>query len=118
MPAPLEQTRDDCVISIKLGFDIGLGLPAATTIIYVLHVHPSRTGDLVVPEKFRIEPNLPVEEYLDGFGNRCGRLNAPVGNVRLLNETVIRDSGEPDAWVPNEPQNDVTSLPLETLTFV
>ena len=118
MPAAVEQKGSGRVILIKLGYDIALGLPGATTIVYVLHVHPSRAGDLVVPEKFRIEPSLPVEEYLDGFGNRCGRVNAPSGNIRFLNEAVIRDSGEPDPCVPTEPQNDVTCLPLETLTFV
>ena len=106
------------MILIKLGYDIAMGLPAATTVIYVLRVHPSRTADLVTPENFRIEPSLPVEEYLDGFGNRCGRVNAPVGNIRFLSEAVIRDSGELDPCVPSEPQNDVTSLPLETLAFV
>jgi transglutaminase-like putative cysteine protease len=106
------------VILIKLGYDIALGLPAATTVIYVLRVHPSRTPDLVAPENFRIEPSLPVEEYLDGFGNLCGRVNAPVGNIRFLSEAVIRNSGELDPCVPSEPQNDVTSLPLETLAFV
>jgi transglutaminase-like putative cysteine protease len=118
MPAPVQQKVSDRVMLIKFGYDIALGLPAATTVVYVLHIHPSRTGDLVVPEKFRIEPSLPVEEYLDGFGNRCGRVNAPVGNIRFLNEAVVRDSGELDPCVPTEPQNDVTSLPLETLTFV
>ena len=106
------------MILIKLGYDIALGLPAATTVIYVLRVHPSRTPDLVAPENFRIEPSLPVEEYLDGFGNLCGRVNAPVGNIRFLSEAVIRNSGELDPCVPSEPQNDVTSLPLETLAFV
>src|SRR6516165_3132889 len=111
MPAAVEQKGSGRVILIKLGYDIALGLPGATTIVYVLHVYPSRAGDLVVPEKFRIEPSLPVEEYLDGFGNRCGRVNAPSGNIRFFNEAVIRDSGEPDPCVPTEPQNDVTCLP-------
>ena len=106
------------MISIKLGYDIALGLPVATTIVYVLHVHPSRTPDLVTSENFRIEPSLPAEEYLDGFGNRCGRVNAPMGSIRFLNDAVIRDSGLPDPCVPTECQNDVTSLPLETLAFV
>ena len=103
---------------IKLGYDIALGLPAATTIVCVLRIHPSRTKDLVTPENFRIEPSLPVEEYLDGFGNRCGRVNAPVGNIRFLTEAVIQDSGELDPCAFTEAQNEVTSLPLETLTFV
>jgi hypothetical protein len=93
----LDQKESDSVIFIKLGYDIALGLPAATTIVYVLHIHPSRTSDLVTPENFRIEPGLPVEEYLDGFGNRCGRVNAPAGNIRFLSEAVIRDSGELDS---------------------
>jgi transglutaminase-like putative cysteine protease len=118
MHAALEQKASKRVILIKLGYDIALGLPAATTIIYVLHIHPSRTSDLVTLENFRIEPRLPVEEYLDGFGNRCGRVNAPAGTVRFISEAVIRDSGELDPCVPSEPQNDVTSLPLETLAFV
>ena len=118
MHAALEQKASKSVILIKLGYDIAFGLPAATTIVYVLHIHPSRTADLVTPESFRIEPGLPVEEYFDGFGNRCGRVNAPAGNIRLLNEAVIRDSGELDPCVPTESQNDVTSLPLETLAFV
>ncbi|HYZ74246.1 MAG TPA: transglutaminase family protein [Chthoniobacterales bacterium] len=118
MHAPLEQKTSERVILIKLGYDITFGLPTATTIVYVLHIHPSRTADLVTPESFRIEPSLPVEEYFDGFGNRCGRVNAPPGNIRLLNEAVIRDSGELDPCVPTERQNDVTSLPLETLAFV
>jgi transglutaminase-like putative cysteine protease len=106
------------VISIKIGYNIALGLKAPTAIIYVLHVHPSRTSDLVIPERFRIEPSLPMDEYIDGFGNRCGRVNAPAGTVRFLNDAVIRDPGELDVFVPDEIQHEVTSLPLDTLAFV
>jgi transglutaminase-like putative cysteine protease len=118
MFAPMGRKGPDSVISIKLGYNIALGLSAPTAVIYVLHVHPSRTSDLVTPETFRIEPNLPVEEYFDGYGNRCGRVNAPAGIIRFLNDTIIRDSGEPDPYVPDAIQPDVTSLPLDTLAFV
>jgi transglutaminase-like putative cysteine protease len=118
MSAPMGRKGRDSVISIKLGYNIALGLSAPTAVIYVLHVHSSRTADLVTPETFRIEPSLRVEEYFDGFGNRCGRVNAPAGIIRFLNDTVIRDSGEPDPSVPNASQHDVTSLPLDTLAFI
>ena len=52
---------------------------------------------LVRPENFRIEPALPVEDYFDGFGNHCGRVDAPAGVIRFLNDAVIRDPGELDA---------------------
>ena len=68
---------------IRIGYDIALRLPAPTTVVYVLHVHPSRKGDLVKAENFRTEPRLPVEEYVDEFGNHCGRVNAPMGIIRF-----------------------------------
>jgi len=118
MPAPLGRKESHRVISIKIGYNIALGLKAPTAIIYVLHVHPSRASDLVTPERFRIEPSLPMDEYIDGFGNRCGRVNAPAGTIRFLNEAIIRDPGELDVFVPDEIQHEVTSLPLGTLAFV
>ena len=106
------------MIRIKIGYDIALGLPAPTAIVFVLHVHPSRTADLEAPENFRVEPFLPVEHYVDGFGNSCGRVNAPAGIIRFRNEAVINDSGEPDVYAPEAQQPEVTSMPVETLSFV
>jgi hypothetical protein len=103
---------------IKIGYDIALRLACPTAVLCVLHVHPSRKGDLVGPEDFRIEPALPVEDYLDSFGNHCGRVNAPAGVIRFLNDAVIRDPGELDAYAPEAPQLDVRQMPVETLLFV
>jgi hypothetical protein len=64
-------------------------------------VHPSRESTLLEAEDLRIEPELEVENYLDAFGNRFSRLQAPAGIVRLLNQAIIHDTGEPDAYAPN-----------------
>ena len=103
---------------IKVGYDITVRLFAPTAVIYLLRVHRSRGGDLVVPENFRTEPELPVDEYWDKFGNLCGRLNSPAGDVRFLNEAVVRDNGELDAYAPEAAQHDVQELPVETLLFL
>lgn len=103
---------------IKIGYDIALRLPFPTAVIYVLHVHPSRAEDLERPENFLIEPELPIEEYLDGFGNHCGRVNPSAGVVRFLNDAIIRDPGELDVYAPEAAQHDVRQLPLETLLFI
>jgi hypothetical protein len=84
----------------------------------VLRVHPSRKGNLLKPENFHTEPELPIEEYLDGFGNLCGRVNAPTGVLRFLNEAIIRDPGTIDAYAPDALQHDIRELPPETLSFV
>jgi hypothetical protein len=65
-----------------------------------------------------IEPALPVEDYFDGFGNHCSRVNASAGVIRFLNDALIRDPGELDAYAPEAPQLDVRETPVETLSFL
>jgi transglutaminase-like putative cysteine protease len=105
---------------IKIGFDIELNVASPMALIYLLQVHPSRRDDLLQPEVVGISPWLQTDEYLDAFGNLCGRVNAPAGtsSVRFRSESVIRDSGLPDpidlyAW-----QHDPTALPPATLQFL
>jgi transglutaminase-like putative cysteine protease len=103
---------------IRIGYDIALRLSNPTAVIYVLRLHPSRNGDLLEPENFRVEPDLPIEEYTDVFGNVCGRVNCPAGVIRFLNDATVRDSGQLDAYVPDALQHDVRDLPVETLAFL
>ena len=105
---------------IKIGFDIELSVASPMALIYLLHVHPSRRDDLLAPEFVEVGPNLQVDEYLDGFGNLCGRVNVPVGvsRVQFRSESVIHDPGQLDpvdwyAW-----QHDPTGLPPATLQFL
>ena len=89
-------------------------------LIYLLRVHPSRRDDLVAPENLRISGGLQPEEYIDCFGNHCGRVNVPLGmtTVRLTNDALIRDSGELDEINPDARQHDPTELPFSTLQFL
>jgi transglutaminase-like putative cysteine protease len=66
----------------------------------------------------RVYPHTPISEHIDGFGNRCGRLLAPAGQVRLTNETLVEDSGRPDDAVPDARQHAVEDLPAEVLPFL
>jgi hypothetical protein len=110
-------TQSDNML-IKIGYDIALRFPIPTTVIHLLHVHPTRRSDLVEPEHFSTEPVLPLEKYYDGFGNHRGRLRATAGTLRILSETVIRDSGAPDPYAPNAAQLDISELPPAALEFL
>lgn len=106
---------------LKIGYDIELTPTAGPlAVIYMLHVHPSRRDDLVSPEVVQLTPALPVEEYLDAFGNQCSRINVPVqfGPVRMRNQALIRDSGQPDPVDFQARQHDPTELPAATLQFL
>jgi transglutaminase-like putative cysteine protease len=105
---------------INIGFDIELSITSPMALIYLLHVHPTRRDDLVAPEVVEITPNLKAEEYLDAFGNQCGRVNVPagVGQVRFSSNAVIRDSGLLDEIDWSARQHDPTELPPATLQFL
>ncbi len=103
---------------IKLGFDIALRVSSPTAIVYALHVHPSRQKDLLGPENFRIEPEMPIHEFTDVFGNRCGRIAVDAGLVRFTNNAVIRDNGQLNSIAPDASYADVRELPLDTLPYI
>ncbi len=103
---------------IRLGYDIQFQVPLAVPVVALLNVHPSREKDLREPDELRIEPETPIEKYMDSFGNRCCRFVAPAGTLRLTNSTLIEDSGEPDARSPEARELPVEQLPAETLRFL
>jgi transglutaminase-like putative cysteine protease len=103
---------------LRIGFEIGFDVPAPAPILLVLYTHPSRAADLRHPDHLQVEPEVPVEEFLDSFGNRCGRLAAPAGRLRLRSDNVIADSGAPDPVVPDAVQHPVEELPPAVLPYL
>jgi transglutaminase-like putative cysteine protease len=103
---------------IRLGYDIQFEVPVPAPVVAMLNVHPSRAGDLLEPDRLRIEPDVKQEQYTDGFGNICCRFTAPAGLIRLWNSTLIEDSGNPDAQDCSAREIPVADLPAETLRFL
>jgi transglutaminase-like putative cysteine protease len=103
---------------IRIGYDIEFEVAAATPIVAMLYVHPSRQKDLRSEEKLIVDPAVPVTQYHDLFGNVCGRLVAPPGIVRFTLDALIEDSGQLDPKTPDAVQHRVEDLPDETLAFL
>ncbi len=106
---------------IHIGFDIALGVTSPTALIYLLHVHPSRAGDIQGGgERVTVQPQLPTDHYIDVFGNHCARVRVPEGvrQVRLRNEAVVFDAGWPDAVAPHANELPISQLPESTLQFL
>jgi transglutaminase-like putative cysteine protease len=103
---------------IRLGYDIELEISRPMSVIAVLNVHPSRTADMIEQDQLRLSPCVPRDDYLDSFGNRCTRILAPQGDLRLCNSTLIRDSGKPDPADWSAEQLPVERLPTATLQFL
>jgi transglutaminase-like putative cysteine protease len=103
---------------IRLGYDIQFYNPAEVAMIALLYVHPSRVADLLGPDELHIEPDIPVTNYIDSFGNRCARFVAPAGHLRLSTSTLFRDTGLPDAVNLSAREARVGDLPDEILSFL
>ncbi len=105
-------------MQLRIGYELIYNFPRPTPVILVVNVHDSRAADLVVPDTLKVDPPTPVTAYRDGFGNRCNRLVAPAGRLRLWADGIIRDSGQPDDMSFYAAQNAVEELPDETLVFL
>ena len=103
---------------IRIGYDIAVNFFAPTPVIHMLYLHPTRKSSVKQPEQLVLEPHIPVEEFIDGFGNRCGRFIAPTGRLRLYNDAIVEDSGLPDAVDLNAVQHSLNELPTDTLTYL
>src|ERR1700689_1653860 len=105
-------------MQIRVGFEIVYNCLQETPMILMVHVHYSRAQDIVVPDRLITDPSVAVTAHRDGFGNWCSRIVAPPGLIRLSSNAVVRDTGEPDAPVPDAEQHQVRDLPEETLVFL
>jgi hypothetical protein len=103
---------------IRAGYAIAFECSAVTPMILHLNIHPSRAGDLILPDVVRTEPDCPTEAYLDLFGNRVTRVEAPQGLVTFHNDFTIRDSGAPDETPEDEPLTPVAKLPSDVLVYL
>lgn len=110
---------------IRSEFDIQFHLPAPTSIVALLDLHPSTDAIAKEPGALKIEhvdreatTVLPAERYLDVFGNRCSRLFAPAGAIRLSGDSLVEVSGEADEIDPQAVQAAIEDLPSEVLQFL
>ena len=103
---------------IRLGYDIRFDITAPVPMVALLAVHPSRRADLREPDRVRVEPHVETDEYRDLFGNIGTRFVAAPGSLRLFNETIIEDSGEPDPVNRDAREVPIADLPPDTLRYL
>ncbi len=103
---------------VRLGYDIRFQLPSPTPFVALLNVYPSQPALLREPDLLHVEPEIPIHEYLDTFGNRCTRFECPAGVARLYSSNLAEVSGEPDAANPEAREVPVNDLPDDVLQFL
>src|SRR5262245_7311619 len=105
-------------MKIRVGYDMTFECAEPTPMVLMLNVHASRGQDLLIPDWMRVSPARAITPYLDSFGNKCVRLLAPKGEINLSAETVVIDSGRPDAVDLAAEEHPISDLPHESLIFL
>src|ERR1700748_1016167 len=105
-------------VRIRAGYELIYSCPQPTPMLLMVHVHYSRSADIVVADQLVTSPYVPVTSHRDVYGNWCSRIVAPAGRIKLSASAVVRDSGQPDPVVYQARQHEVRELPEETLVFL
>lgn len=105
-------------MKIRFGYELVFDCPKPTPMILILNVHSSRLSDLVVPDQMVADPPIPIDDYVDIYGNHCVRIVAPRGTLRLSTNAVINDSGLPDPVNLDARQLAVEQLPDKALLYL
>ena len=103
---------------IHIGFEIDFSIPTPVAMMLMLYTHPERSAFLRKPEWLVVEPMVPVYQFIDGFGNRASRIQAPAGKLRLSYDNVISDSGMHEPRIDGARLHPVEELPNECLQYL
>lgn len=105
-------------MKIRVGFEIAFDLPHESPVLLMLYLHPSRAATTSRPDRLEVWPDVPITQYIDSYGNRCGRLVAPAGRLMLKNDAEVEDCGLTDLQVPTASQLQIQQLSNEVLLFL
>ncbi len=103
---------------IRIGFEMVFDIPAPAPMLLMLGLRPEREATVRRPGGLRVEPEVPLRWYTDGFGNRSARLLAPAGRLILRDDLIVEDSGLPDPVAPDAKQIPVQDLPADILVYL
>lgn len=103
---------------IRIGYEIVIDSKADTVLILALSPHSSFDGRIIGSDEVHALPELPLETFLDSFGNRLTRLRAPAGRLTLWSDCIVEIDGQPDVYDWTAQQHNVADLPPETLQFL
>lgn len=74
-------------------------------------------GHRLLAETRQVEPNIPLREYVDSFGNHVWRLEAPAGSLRIRYDALFEAPPTPDPLLPDLPKTAIEALPDEALVY-
>ena len=103
---------------IRIGHEMTIEVPQDTPLITLTTPEEARHRDFVFPEDARTIPSVPVQSYVDRFGNICRRMVAPAGIFTIFSDITLNDPGTWDESDVNAAEWPVEALPPEVLGYL
>jgi transglutaminase-like putative cysteine protease len=103
---------------LRIGYDMTFETPAVSPIICLLNVHQRQSAQLEQPDYLRTEPVVPLQTYIDGFGNLCTRMVLQPGRTRITSDAIFYANRAYDPVNSSAIQHEVADLPPDTLEFL
>ena len=101
---------------VRVGCDFEYQSDGPVPMLKLVRVRPDGTHHTVHESRW-IRPELPLHEYVDGFGNLCWRFTAPGGPLTIRYDAVVEIDGDADPIVPDAVLSPVEDLPDDALVF-
>jgi transglutaminase-like putative cysteine protease len=103
---------------IHIGYELVFEVPRSAAMLLMLYLHPERAPELRSPERIGVEPETPVEDFADWFGNRAARIVAPPGTVRLRYDNVVADSGRVEPRIDGLRLHPAHEVPVDCCPYL
>jgi transglutaminase-like putative cysteine protease len=101
---------------LRVGCEFKYDVSAPT--VATVQVRPrSDAGHQLVTETWSTQPPVPIDEYVDIYGNTVKRLVMPEGALLLGYDATVVVPDQPDADASSAPQPPVEQVPGELLHF-
>jgi transglutaminase-like putative cysteine protease len=110
----IPQTEKSIHLRVGCEFKYDVSAPTVATV----QVRPrSDASHQLISESWATEPQVPIDEYADFYGNPVKRLVMPQGDLLLRYDAVVAVPDEPDPDAAGAPQLGVDDIPGELLHF-
>jgi transglutaminase-like putative cysteine protease len=106
-------------MNLRVGFELVFACSQPTPMLLMLNTHASHVNAVILPDRLRVDPPLPLTQYHDSFGNLCSRLVTPsYGFLTLSTEALLDVPGSPESPPLDNYQSAVERLPDECMQFL
>jgi transglutaminase-like putative cysteine protease len=103
---------------MKLKATCTLSVTAVSDCPMVAMLRP-RSGQTqwLISDRYELQPWVPVNEFVDNYGNLCQRLIVPAGQMRIVVEVTMEVETQ-IAVAPDAPRTPMTELPDNVLHYL